>query len=405
MRDQRGWIETITVNKFRVRVSAGKNPHTGSRHQPGVIVNGTYQDAEAELERLRADYPAPVTGVPHTFDELFRLWDEKTLAQGKRKATTAYTDRGLYRNHIAPVFAQVPITSIRPAHLNVFYDNLQQQLAPASIHKIHAKIGAVLQFGVRHEYLHRNVASLAEPPRVPKIDPYAPEIEEVRELLDHMYEHDQELWLLYRLAGTVGLRRNEISALTYADIDLDNHTLRVYRSVDTLPGSEMSFSDTKTGHLGHATLMLDQEIVDVLATRRRTVAIDALECGISIDDVMVFPGRDLTTPRRPDSHSQKVRRYHKRFEHLPHITIKDLRSFVATELEHSGYSMMTAKAVMRHSSDATTSRYYVASRTKTARRATAAMGEMLQRRNRFTKSTPAQLAIEHTTDNVQITSQ
>lgn len=398
-------ITQLGENKYRVRVSAGRNPRTGKRDQPGRTVHGTINDAiEVRDELTKAHQPA-VRGAPHTFGDLYHLWDQATLARGSRRPLTAYIDTGLFRNYIEPVFADVPLATIRQSHLNAFYDDLSRTLAPASVYKIHAKIGAVLQFGVRRDYVYRNVAALAEPPRVPRHDPYAPEADEVFELLDHMLLHDRQLWLLYRISATIGLRRNEICAITFGDIDLERATIDVCRSVDAVPGQELTFSGTKTGDIGHGKLSIDNEIVDVLAERRREVAHEAIECGISIDEVMLFPGKDLTTPCRPDSLSKKVLRYLRRYEHLPHVTIKDLRAFVATELESDGFSLMTAKAVLRHASDATTAKYYVASRDRKAREATASIGTKLQRRHRYTKNSRTEVANDHSSNIVQFSHQ
>ena len=377
MNPGRGHITQLGPNRYRVRVSAGRDPRSGKRRQPSRIIHGTRADAEDALTDLADTHRPHVRGTPHTFDELFHMWNETTAAQSKRRHNTVYIDEGLYKNHIKPTLGDMPIASIRPGHLNVLYDDLLTRFKPATVLKIHAKIGAVLQYGVRREYVHRNVATLAEAPQVRRVDPTAPTTEEVFEVLDHMYDTDSDLWLLYRLSATLGLRRGEIPALTYGDLDFTHHTLRIHRSVTTVPGRGIEMSDTKTGEQGHGLLKLDKDLIDVLRQRRHDRISDALATGIAINDIMIFPGRDLTTPQRPDSISQKVRRYYQRHPHLPHITIKDLRTYVATELEELGHSLMTAKAVLRHASEQTTARYYVAARATTARQATATLGDRL----------------------------
>ena len=56
----------------------------------------------------------------------------------------------------------------------------------------------------------------------PQRYPEAPTAEEVNTVLAHMAEHDTETYLVYRLDATIGVRRNELPAMRFGDVDLDN---------------------------------------------------------------------------------------------------------------------------------------------------------------------------------------
>lgn len=372
-----GHLSELRPGVYRIRVSAGRHPTTGRRRQPSQVIHGTREQAEAALQDLLSAVQA-TPGAPRTFDELWDEWNDTTVAQRRRKATTAYTDRGLYERHIRPALGTRHPADLRPADLNALYDDVSTVLSPTSVRKIHRQIGAVLHYGCRREYLDRNVGRLAEPPRAPRHHPEAPSHSDLEQVLNHMADHDPDLWLVFRLDATVGVRRNELPALRYGDINFDTARIRIHQSVDAVVGAGIQISDTKTGPVGHGELGLDTELVDALADRRRTMFEAALATGVPIDDILIFPGNDLTTPQRPDSFSNRVRRYYDRHPHLPRITLRDLRTFVATELVHDGHGVATAQAALRHTSEATTMRYYVAARTTTARAATATIGERLQ---------------------------
>ena len=381
MRRQTGSIQQLGPDRYRVRLSNGYHPITGKRDQPSRTVHGTYADAEAELNALRADIDA--TGdTPHTFTDLWDEWNATTVAQGRRKTTTSYTDRLIYERHIKPTLGQIRPADIRPGHLNRLYDTCLLTLSPSSVRKIHQQIGAVMQYGLRREYLDRNVARLAEPPRTPQRYPEAPTADEVNTVLNHMAEHDTETYLVYRLDATVGLRRNELPALRYGDVDLNNQRIRIHRSVDAVVGHGIQIGDTKTGPLGHGYLGLDDHLTALIARRRHSMLETALATGIPIDDILIFPSADLVTPQRPDSFSNRARRYFNRYPHLPRITLRHLRSFVATELAHDGHGVATAQAALRHSSSTTTQRHYVAARATVARDATRTVGARLQQQHR-----------------------
>ena len=372
-----GHLSELRPGVYRIRVSAGRHPTTGRRRQPSRVIHGTRDDAEAALQKLLTEVQH-TPGAPRTFDELWDEWNDTTIAQRRRKSTTAYTDRRLYQRHIRPALGARHPADIRTADLNALYDDLSTVLSPTSVRKIHRQIGAVLHYGCRREYLDRNVGRLAEPPRAPRHHPEAPSHSDLEQVLNHMAQNDPDLWLVFRLDATVGVRRNELPALRYGDINFDTARIRIHQSVDAVVGAGIEISDTKTGPVGHGELGLDTELVDALAERRRTMFEAALATGVPIDDILIFPGNDLTTPQRPDSFSNRVRRYYDRHPNLPRITLRQLRTFVATELVHDGHGVSTAQAALRHTSEATTMRYYVAARTTTARAATATIGQRLQ---------------------------
>lgn len=249
-----GHLSELRPGVYRIRVSAGRHPTTGRRRQPSQVIHGTREQAETALQDLLSAVQA-TPGAPRTFDELWDEWNGTTVAQRRRKATTAYTDRGLYERHIRPALGARHPAVLRPADLNALYDDLSTVLSPDSVRKIHRQIGAVLHYGCRREYLDRNVGRLAEPPRAPRHHPEAPSHSDLEQVLNHMADHDPNLWLVFRLDATVGVRRNELPALRYGDINFDTARIRIHQSVDAVVGfgwveGEGGFPECDVGSAG-----------------------------------------------------------------------------------------------------------------------------------------------------------
>jgi integrase len=75
----------------------------------------------------------------------------------------------------------------------------------------------------------------ASPTTPPAFDFYSPE--EIRRLADHA-EHEQD-GIAYLVAAFTGIRRGELVALLWEDVDFANHSIRAWEQVD------------RTGERGH----------------------------------------------------------------------------------------------------------------------------------------------------------
>ena len=106
---------------------------------------------------------------------------------------------------------------------------LEAGLSPRSAEIVHATLHKVLKQAVAWTLIPRNVAEAATPPC-----PVGTEIkplsrEQVRSLLEAA--KDDRLHAFYVLAVTTGMRNGELLGLQWKDVDLEDHTLRVHRTV------------------------------------------------------------------------------------------------------------------------------------------------------------------------------
>jgi integrase len=67
----------------------------------------------------------------------------------------------------------------------------------------------------------------------------------------------------------------------------------------------------------------------------------------------------------------------KKHSEVSSFTLKDLRSFCATQLHATGADVTTAQAVLRHQSSQTTLKYYRAAQMSKVRESTIELGERL----------------------------
>ena len=116
---------------------------------------------------------------------------------------------------------------------------------PKTIRNHHAAISAALHQGVRWGWVRSNVAELARPPRIAQQRVHAPSIDVVREVIEAAERRDARLAPLLMLAALTGMRRGELCALRWSDVDLEHGVVEVARSLVVIPGG-VAEKTTKT---------------------------------------------------------------------------------------------------------------------------------------------------------------
>ncbi len=136
------------------------------------------------------------------------------------------------RLHIKPKLARVRLDKITAIQLDALYrDKLKSGLSPRSVQIIHATAHKALKQAYRWRMVRSNVAEHVTPPRSIRREIQPLTKEQTRILLRTAHRTQPGLYALYALAATTGARLGELLALQRCDVDLDNGTVRISRSV------------------------------------------------------------------------------------------------------------------------------------------------------------------------------
>jgi integrase len=117
-------------------------------------------------------------------------------------------------------------------------------LAANSVRIIHATLRSMLAEAVRDELVERNVASIVRGPRIDHEEVRPWSLDEAATFLAAASTH--RLSALFAVGVAVGLRRGELLALSWDDVDLDGGILRVRRTVQRLRGQGLVFWPPKS---------------------------------------------------------------------------------------------------------------------------------------------------------------
>jgi integrase len=270
-----------------------------------------------------------------------------------KKTYTRYEQ--LLHKHLCARVGAIPIQKLRAADLQAIYTaTAQEGLADQTrlhLHRvIHRMLGHAQQWGV----VSVNVASVVDAPRVKsrEIEVLTPkEIQTVLETLRGRPLHTIATILL----GT-GLRRGELLALRWQDVDLDGGTLRVEQALEETKRGGLVFKAPKTRH-GRRTVTLPPSTVALLRDLRRTQQEQHLMLGKGklSKDALVFPDWDGSA-RSPHTLTQQWRKAMKAAGLK--ITLHSLRHTHASTLIASGLDVLTISRRLGHSTPVLTLSVY-----------------------------------------------
>jgi integrase len=387
-RRTRGSIESLPSGALRVAVYAGVDPLTGRRHYlREVVPAGPKAAAEAEKALRRLAGQVDEQRHPRTNASVDQLLDRylETLDVGRttHRMYTKYLEK-----HVRPFIGRLRAGAVGVEALDSLYAELRRcrthctgrghvdhrtprehacdvrcrphvchPLAPATIRHIHFVLRGAYEKGVRWHWVSVNPVEFASPPAARPPDPRPASAEEAARILDEAWR-DPDWGVLVWLTMTTGLRRGELCALRWSDVDLPNGTLTVRRSIRQ-DGVHRDEKDTKTHQQRRITL--DPTTVEVLTAHWDRCRDRAVRLGVLLHrEVFVFSlAPDGSTHLVPMSVSQRYGRLAARLGIDTHL--HNLRHYSATELIAAGVDVRTVAGRLGHSGGGiTTLRVYAA---------------------------------------------
>jgi integrase len=213
---------------------------------------------------------------------------------------------------------------------------------------------AALQSAVDADLLPRNPADKADPPTAKQAkapEMHAWRVDELRMFLDWTHGHrDRTAWLT--LAHT-GMRRGELLALRWRDVDLDAGTISVRRSVGAVrvkgQGERIIEGSTKTDR----PRLVDLDAVNAAALRAHRRERGALSLALARPDALVFGdvfGKHLHPTRFSRRFTEAVARCRRELGDAAPAVIRlhDLRHTHATVLLAAGISVKMVSERLGH---------------------------------------------------------
>ncbi len=168
--------------------------------------------------------------------------------------------------YICADLGNIWLEKLTPQQVQAFYTKkLDKGLSSKVVHEIHGVLHLALKNAVRWGMVSRNVCDLVTPPRIVSREVVPLSVDQARTFMKHMRGHRLEVLLM--MAIVTGMRRGELLALRWSDIDFDRSSLRVLHSVNFIAGHGYVEGKPKTA-AGKRGIDLPMFLIEVLQQHR-----------------------------------------------------------------------------------------------------------------------------------------
>lgn len=344
----------------------------GKRRRKWLQGCKTKKEAQAILNEKLADVQKGTYLEPSkmTFAEFLLYWLETAILD-KKKPRTYETWKYLIESHIIPGIGRYTLEKLNPLHIQEFYNCALKHgrldgkggLSGKTVSAMHTVIFRALKQAEIWQLLQRNVAGLVERPKIKHKEMKTWDFEQVSQFLDTIAQLETSEPLetiphLHAMYITIftGLRRGEVCALRWSNIDFENATLSVSETAQRIRQKGIVFGEPKTTK-SQSSISLAIEDLEYFTKIRRFQAQNKLRTGPYYQEHNLVCAKPDGRPLEP-AYLVKVFKRVTELANLPHIRFHDLRHTHATLLYAAEKDLKLVQERLRHTVLATTADIY-----------------------------------------------
>ena len=371
-----GNIRKRADGRWEGRYTAGYHPETGKRIIKNVL-GKTQAECKAKLKKAIEESQSLDIGRAdeYTVAAWLRTWFELYAKPHIRPSTMNYYHRNI-EQHIIPAIGDIPLNKLTTRDLQKLCNDLQSNgrlrkvqkkekpgLSNSTVRGIHMMLHNALDRAMKEKLILSNPT---ENCIIPKIEKQEMKILRPDPISSYLNAAERRNALpMFYLELVSGLRKGELTALLWSDLDIQNRTISVSKQYVKNPNGELALTRPKT-ETSVRKVSIPQEAVDLLIS----------EHDKHPDNPYMFPSPITGEMYYPDS----IVNLHKKIlkdAGLPHIRFHDLRHTFATLALQNGVDVKTVSSMLGHYDAGFTLRTYTHATRQMQQKAAEKMGSFM----------------------------
>src|SRR5258706_6888759 len=213
--DRKEWVAQLTLEEGKTRQVYRKKREEAAKELQQML----YEQQQGKL----------IAKSKQSMRQYLEQWFEQVHSPSIRETTYA-KHHILLHKHILPALGHIQVQKLSPQHVQAFYaSKLTEGLSPGYIRIMHALLHKALDNAVKWELVSRNVCNVVTAPRLVQHEIQPLTLHQAQQLLETAKGHRLEA--IFALAITTGMRKGELLALRWQDVDWAEGCLQVRRTV------------------------------------------------------------------------------------------------------------------------------------------------------------------------------
>jgi integrase len=329
-----------------------RDPESGKRRRKWHSFAGTKREAQIEASRLISalNGGAYIEPAKITVGQFLDRWLEHIKPRVSPRTHERYSE--IVKKNLGSLLGAVALTRLKPIQISDAYAKAlsggrrdgKGGLSASTVRYMHVILKASMGQAVRWQMIARNPVDAVDPPKVERSSMRTYDLAQTAELIDASRASRMAITVL--LAVLCGLRRGEIAALRWRNVNLAAAQLAVTESAEQTKAG-VRYKQPKSGRA--RTVALSLRVVNELRSHRIQQAQELLGLGLPLTDETFVVAQADGRPLQPRTITHQWHLLLSKCPSLPRIRFHDLRHAHATHMLSSGVHPKIASERLGHS--------------------------------------------------------
>ncbi|WP_264737338.1 site-specific integrase [Cytobacillus firmus] len=231
-----GYPKKDKDGKYYFVLEAGKDS-SGNRKRKKRSGFKKISDAKAAMAELMLELKSGNIVIENnlSLEEYFEYWLENYAKTNLKPKTFAEYEK-IIKKHICPSLGHFSLKNLKTIDLQNYYKEKLKVLSAQTVTHHHRLISKALNDAIDWEFINKNVAKGAKPPKPVKQEMKTHSVEQLNLLLKKAKEITPVYYPIIYAAAHTGMRKSELMGLTWDNVDFTTGKIYIRQTITEANG-------------------------------------------------------------------------------------------------------------------------------------------------------------------------